>query len=399
MTTLRNVHLTLTDGTSDPGPVDVEFGEVVTSIRPSSRTQDGAVPFPDDQDAGRRDHPDADGRVGRVRRDGAGADEVIDVDGLHLVPGLIDTHVHLGAREPLETAARAGLTTLVDLGTHPDELVGRLRAERGIPSILSAGSAASAPGSTQISLMGFPAESGVEGPADAARYLDWRLQHGADLLKIIIEDPASTDTPALDVPTLTALVAGARERGLLSVAHAVTPAAFDRGLAAGADILTHVPMDAPLAGSTLERMRERGTLASPTLVMMRAIAQARLGEGAGAALGIAIENVRALHEAGIPLLVGTDANETPFAPVPHGPSLHDEIALLGQAGVSVAEALHGATGGAADALRLRDRGRTATGLRADLVLVGGDPLTDPDVLRTPQAVWIAGERVGGGSEE
>ncbi|MGO2607827.1 MAG: hypothetical protein ACTH8V_11985, partial [Brachybacterium tyrofermentans] len=54
---------------------------------------------------------------------------------------------------------------------------------------------------------------------------------------------------------------------------------------------------------------------------------------------------------------------------------------------------HGATAGAAAALQRTDRGRVATGLRADLVLVDADPYEDPGVLRAPHAVWVAGERV------
>ncbi|WP_281872815.1 amidohydrolase family protein [Brachybacterium paraconglomeratum] len=201
------------------------------------------------------------------------------------------------------------------------------------------------------------------------------------------------------MPTLTALVPGAYERGLLCIAHAVTAAVFDRGLAAGADILTHVRIDSPLSEGNVQRMRDQGTRVSRTLVMMQVMAHARLAERAEAAVRTALENVHALHEAGSPLLVGTDANETPFAPVPHGPSLHEEIALLGRAGVPAADALHGAAAGVADALRLADRGRLETGLRADLLLVDGDPLEDPAVLRAPRAVWIAGEHVRAGVDD
>lgn len=57
-------------------------------------------------------------------------------------------------------------------------------------------------------MMGFPAESAVMGPADADRFLDWRVDNGVDLIKIIIEDPDATEVPALSIETLTALVEG-----------------------------------------------------------------------------------------------------------------------------------------------------------------------------------------------
>lgn len=87
-------------------------------------------------------------------------------------------------------------------------------------------------------MMGFPTESGILGPA-------------------------ATEVPALDIPTLTALVDGAHSRGLLTVAHVVTAGAFDRGLDAGVDILTHAPIDRPLAERTLARMEAQGTIVSP----------------------------------------------------------------------------------------------------------------------------------------
>ncbi|WP_419702945.1 amidohydrolase family protein [Promicromonospora sp. NFX87] len=361
MPTLRNVHLIDTDSPSPGRPVDVVFEETILEVRPAAR----AVRPADATDGARR----------------------------FLLPGLIDSHVHLGSRDALTAAARAGITTVVDLGTHPDSVIDAQRAEHGVPSILSAGSAASAPGSLQIARMGFPAASGVAGPADAARYLDWRTQHGSDLVKVIIEDPSATDVPALDVATITALVEGAHERGLLTVAHVVTAAAFDRGLDAGADILTHSPLDRPLSDATVQRMLDQKTVASPTLIMMHAMAHARLGGHAEGAFRNAVECVRAMHAAGVPIIAGTDANEIPLAPIAHGASLHDELAYLRQAGLDASDTLRAATSAAADALRLTDRGRVVVGHRADLVLVSADPTRSPEILRQPDAIWVAGTAV------
>lgn len=321
--------------------------------------------------------------------------EVVDGRGHTLVPGLVDTHVHLTGPDELAAAAAAGVTTVVDLGTHPDELVDSLRAEAaagGISDLVSAGSAASAPGSTQIAFMGFPAASGVTGPGDAERYLDWRVERGSDLIKIIIEDPATTDVPALATDTLAALVTGARRRGLMTVAHVVTAGAFARGLDAGVDVLTHAPLDRPLSDDVLTRMVAAGTVVSPTLVMMRAMAAARLGDRAGAAFAISLGSVRAMHEAGVRIVAGTDANSTPIAPVAHGSSLHSELALLREAGMSPHEALLAATAHAAEVFGLADRGAVVAGRRADLVLVRGAIADDLVPLAAPVAVWAGGRR-------
>ncbi|GAA3296489.1 hypothetical protein GCM10020295_26420 [Streptomyces cinereospinus] len=101
-----------------------------------------------------------------------------------------------------------------------------------------------------------------------------------------------------------------------------------------------------------------------------------------------------LHDAGVPIIAGTDAN--PFVGMPfhvaHGTALHEELALLVSAGLSCTEALQAATNKAATALRLTDRGTVSPGLRADLLLVKGDPTTDITATRQVEAVWIAGKR-------
>ncbi|TDW46111.1 hypothetical protein EDF52_10814 [Curtobacterium sp. PhB42] len=145
-TTIRNVR-TSSGGVTTTEAVDVEFDEHITTVRPAGTVAPAGGP-------------------------------VVDGTGQFLVPGLIDTHVHLGSPAALSSAVRAGVTTMVDLGTHPDSLVDEQRGAPGAPGLLSAGSAASAPGSTQIARMGFPDASGVSSAADAERYLDWRAARG-----------------------------------------------------------------------------------------------------------------------------------------------------------------------------------------------------------------------------
>jgi imidazolonepropionase-like amidohydrolase len=67
--------------------------------------------------------------------------------------------------------------------------------------------------------------------------------------------------------------------------------------------------------------------------------------------------------------------------------------LLVKARLTPAEALTAATATPADAFGLQDRGRIAPGLRADLLLVNGNPLTDITALRDITAIWRRGSRV------
>ena len=100
------------------------------------------------------------------------------------------------------------------------------------------------------------------------------------------------------------------------------------------------------------------------------------------------EVVAVLHEAGAPLLAGTDA-QTPYV-VP-GAALHQELANLVAAGLRPYEALRCATAEAARFLgQAGEWGTVAPGARADLLLVGADPLADLGALRAPEAVFVNG---------
>jgi hypothetical protein len=97
--------------------------------------------------------------------------------------------------------------------------------------------------------------------------------------------------------------------------------------------------------------------------------------------------VRQLRAAGVPILAGTDAGNPGTS---HGAALHRELELLVQAGLTPVEALAAATSAPARAFRLADRGRIAPGLRADLVLVDGDPTRDITATRGIAGVWKGG---------
>ena len=100
--------------------------------------------------------------------------------------------------------------------------------------------------------------------------------------------------------------------------------------------------------------------------------------------------VRPLADAGVTLLAGSDA---PTPGTAHGASLHQELALLVDAGLRPAEALHAATAAPARCFSLTDRGRIAPGLSADLLLVDGDPTTDITATRNILGIWRRGAAV------
>jgi hypothetical protein len=111
------------------------------------------------------------------------------------------------------------------------------------------------------------------------------------------------------------------------------------------------------------------------------------------ALGVArrevsLKIVRELHQAGVPLVAGTDA---PMPLVYPGSSLHEEMGLLVEAGLSPAAALRTATLGAAEMLdQETGSGRIAVGMPADLVLLEADPLADIAHTRRIRSVMLDG---------
>ena len=97
----------------------------------------------------------------------------------------------------------------------------------------------------------------------------------------------------------------------------------------------------------------------------------------------------ALHRAGVPLIAGTDAMGYPM--VTPGSSLHRELELLVESGLTPLEAIRAATVEPAQWLgREREFGRVAAGWRADLVLIDGNPLEDIRRLRDPSGVMVRG---------
>ncbi|MFY9767830.1 MAG: amidohydrolase family protein [Mycobacterium sp.] len=329
---------------------------------------------------------------GLIGTDPAGA-EVIDGDGGVLLPGLIDAHIHLHCAETLEHLSAYGVTTALDMGTWPPAKVNPLRGQVGRTDIRSAGTPATRSGSTHSHIPGFPSAGLVDSPNAASQFVAERIDGGSDYIKII------ADIPGPDQPTMNALVAAAHDRGARTVVHATTTPTFAMAVAAKADMITHVPIERALDASVITQMTAAGTVAIPTLTMMKGIVEtlAKAAAHNGAApppLGYeaARTTVAEMYRAGIPILAGTDANATPGVPFSprHGESLHQELELLVDAGLSTLDAIRAATSMPARYFGLDDRGVIAPGRRADLLLLGGDPLADIRATRNIQRVWCAG---------
>lgn len=311
--------------------------------------------------------------------------EALDCAGSTVLPGMFDAHVHLLGPEDLRALAGHGITTALDMACWPKERVDSFRGQ--VPDVRSAGLPAIGPGGNHAKMPGMPEEAVLTAPDQAGSFAARRVAEGSDYIKVVIEDDL------LDQATIDAVVAAGKARGKLTVAHASSVDAYHRAVEAGADVITHVPRDGVLDAATTSRMIEQGQIAVPTLAMMEAVITGARSEGQD--YGYSRDSVAALHEAGVPVLAGTDAFSGPLLPDPvaHGTSLHRELALLVEAGLTPSEALRAATELPARHFGFPDRGSVREGLRADLVLVDGDPTRDITATAAVRRVWAAGEVV------
>lgn len=308
--------------------------------------------------------------------------KTIDAGGAILLPGLIDCHIHLRGPDDLARMAEFGVTTALDMATWPIELLNSLRGRKGVTDIRGCGVAATAPGSVHSHIPTLPRDALVSNAQEAQRFVASRIAEGADYIKMV------ADVPGPDQETLNALVENAHLRNKLVVSHAVSLIATQMSQNAGADVITHAPLNGVMSEEDIQRMVKDKRVSVPTLIMMKGVSNSR---------NLDFENARktvtALHLAGVPVLAGTDSNMSPGVPanVAHGISLHEELELLVSCGLSTTEALRAATFLPAKYFGLHDRGVIQPGYRADLILVKGDPTEDIKATRSLQRVWIAGQ--------
>lgn len=345
---------------------------------------------------------------------------VIDGQGATLLPGLIDAHTHsFGSAR--NDALRFGVTTELDmfnasgqLAAAKTERAGRARTDRA--DLWSAGTLVTAKGGhgTQY---GVPIPT-LDDPAQARAFVDARIDEGSDYIKLVLEELRDAQgKPRLNTlseASLRAAIQAAHARDKLAVVHVSRAEEAKLAIDAGADGLVHINADRLDDPQLIAAIKRRGAFVVPTLTVEHSAYGAGNGKQLSADARLApfltsaqkdelarsfgwrvepdkaknaSENVRLLHQAGVAVLAGTDAGNPGTS---HGASQHGELELLVAAGLSPLEALRAATSLPARSFGLDDRGRIARGLRADLVLVEGDPTVDIAATRAIRTVWKNG---------
>jgi len=331
-----------------------------------------------------------------------------------VLPGLVDGHVHLAfdaSPDPVATldarddaaafaamtaaaryAVKGGITTVRDLGDRGYLSLGLRDAaanDPSLPTIVAAGPPITTPGG-HCHFLGGAAE-GVDGVRAAVRQ---HAERGVDVIKIMASGgnltPGSRpEVPQYELAELRAAVDEAHRLGLPVVAHAHGRQAIADALAAGVDGLEHVTFMTADGVDDIPDDLLAALAAGPVIGVTLGVVPGNAPLPAMAArLPKLVANLRRLCEAGATVIPGTDAGVSPGKP-------HDvlryAIGNLAQIGLTPAAALRAATSGAATACGLGERkGRVAAGYDADLLIVDGDPLTDPEALHRIHAVYVRG---------
>lgn len=358
----------------------------------------------------------------------SGEEEIIDAQGGTILPGFIDTHVHMmmeygpvqqrletpfsfkyyQAAEYLKNTLHAGITSVRDaLGTDlgvkkavEEGLIAGPRLQLSINALTITGGHGDGytlSGQTVELLQGdYPGmpDGIADGVEEVRKKTREMLRAGADVIKVHATGGvlSATDHPEFTQFSLEELKVIVEEahfrKGVRVMAHAQGSEGIKNAVLAGIHSIEHGIF---LDDEAIELMKENGTFLVPTLLAPVAVLE--LAEEAGMpkasveqsrqVIEIHKESVTKAHKAGVKIAMGTDAGV-----MPHGTNLR-ELKLMTEAGLTPMESIVATTKTAAECLGWEDKvGTLEEGKLADVIVVKGNPLEDIDGLADNDTIQL-----------
>ncbi|NIJ35908.1 imidazolonepropionase-like amidohydrolase [Sphingopyxis panaciterrae] len=376
------------------------------------------------------------GKVSAIRDGFVGEGAVVDLRDAFVMPGFIDSHVHLtfesGPTSRLDAVTksatdqafdgvvfakrtvRAGFTTVVDLGSETEAINGlrdAIATGKVVgPRIIAAGGVAAHGGHGDIHgyrqeiLDLFRAKTLCSGADDCARAVRLAVQQGADIIKTASTGGVMSNTAAglgqqMSDAELVAIVETAHRLGRKVAAHAHGTDGVNAALRAGVDSVEHGTYIDP---ESIRLFKAKGSYLVPTLLAGHTVSeQAETADWMPDAVRakartvgpLMVDALRRAHEGGVKIAFGTDS-----AVSKHGENAR-EFALMVEAGLTPLDTIRAATVWAATHVGLENEiGTLGTGKAADIVAVRADPLTDVRALETMAFVMKGGAVVRAADE-
>ncbi|MHA1613255.1 MAG: amidohydrolase family protein [Candidatus Thorarchaeota archaeon] len=356
-------------------------------------------------------------------------DQIIDLEGKYVLPGLIDCHVHLDLRDygvenpyqnylttspyfasykALKSAQehiRSGFTTVRDCASENwGQSLNRAISSglfRG-PRVLAAQLPIMQMGTTKYDLpydqnlaldwqnsqipMGIVYPAGVDQMIQAVRE---RIMKGSDFIKVLNSGAVFSsvfgskfEKTFFREDEMTALVDEAHRNGLHVACHSHPDQGINEALDAGVDTIEHASL---ISEDTSKRMAKTDSYLIPTfLVESVRNNPERLKESPGiveklnSIAKVKYDNHRIAFEAGVKFALGSDSGPVD---APHGSSAKELSLMVENIGMSQVQALQCATIHAAEAIKLKEQiGSIEVGKTADLIVVGSNPIDNLSTL-------------------
>ncbi len=366
----------------------------------------------------------------------------IDGEGKFLIPGIIDSHMHLpggrtgpGNREMImdtEVGLKvlhgflySGVTAVYDSGNH-DKFVYKMRDDERAGRIVSPRIYAT--GSLVAKKDGYACCAGattMDGFADGKEKMDALFADKPDMIKFTRDrrgmGPNGQNLPLIPDDDFTQLIRYTNENGVRTTIHIADEQAARLAIAAGVDALAHPVFLADASTGFADYVAEQGVVVSSTALLFGAVGRVELDNSffddplftatlteeelefnkvterdryassgmSGWMRGVlpaVLRNLKQLHDAGAIIAMGTDRVL--------GPMVHMEMELLAEAGIPPLDVITMSTLNGAKYIGVDgDLGSIEVGKLADLVILSNDPTADIRNSRTVERVFKGGQEI------